>query len=114
MCQISVLSCRYRYPIPTSTTGRGLDNDIRYQYAISEEIPSSCQEKEPFEAMTAKKKSDYEKLMVPFRKRLQYVPGSVGSHAGAQKRPDAVIVEGGNEHGGDAAGPNDVRPRSLV
>ena len=55
-----------------------------------------------------------QELMVPFRKRLQYVPGGVGSHAGAQKRPDAVVVEGGNEHGGDAAGPNDVRPRSLV
>ena len=42
------------------------------------------------------------------------IPGGVGSHAEAQKRPDAVVVEGGNEHGGGATGPEDVRPRPLV
>ena len=34
-----------------------------------EEIPSSCQEKEPFEAKAAKKKGDYEKLMVAYNKK---------------------------------------------
>ena len=74
MCRISVSRCRYWVPISIPDTGRGLDNDIGYRYPMSEEIPSSCQEKEPFEAKAAKKKNDYEKLMVAYNSFLVLSP----------------------------------------
>jgi len=42
------------------------------------------------------------------------VPRGVGGHEEAEERPDPVVVEGGDEHGGGAAGAEDVRPRPLV
>ena len=42
------------------------------------------------------------------------VPGGAGGHAEAEERPDAVVVEGGDEDGGGAARAEDVRPRPLV
>jgi hypothetical protein len=42
------------------------------------------------------------------------VPGGVGGHAEAEEGPDAVVVEGGYEHGGGAARAEYVRPRPLV
>ena len=42
------------------------------------------------------------------------VPGGVGGHAEAEEGPDAVVVEGGDEDGGGAAGPEDVGPCPLV
>ena len=42
------------------------------------------------------------------------VPCSVGGHEEADERPDPVVVEGGDEHGGGAAGAEDVGPRPLV
>ena len=42
------------------------------------------------------------------------VPGGVGGHDEAQEGPDPVVVEGGDEDGGGAAGAEDVRPRPLV
>nr|ACR34826.1 unknown [Zea mays] len=43
-----------------------------------------------------------------------HVPGGVGGHDEAQEGPDAVVVEGGDEDGGGAAGAEDVGPRPLV
>jgi hypothetical protein len=42
------------------------------------------------------------------------VPCGVGGHEEAEEGPDPVVVEGGDEHGGGAAGAEDVRPRPLV
>lgn len=42
------------------------------------------------------------------------VPGGVGGHAEAEEGPDPVVVEGGDEHRGGAASPEDVRPCPLV
>ena len=42
------------------------------------------------------------------------VPCGVGSHEEAEERPDPVVVEGGDEDRGGAAGAEDVRPRPLV
>jgi len=42
------------------------------------------------------------------------VPGGVGGHDEAEEGPDPVVVEGGDEHGGGAAGAEDVGPRPLV
>lgn len=42
------------------------------------------------------------------------VPGGVGGHAEAEEGPDAVVVEGGDEHRGGAARPEYVRPCPLV
>ena len=42
------------------------------------------------------------------------VPCGVGGHEEAEERPDAVVVEGGDEDRGGAAGAEDVRPRPLV
>ena len=42
------------------------------------------------------------------------VPCGVGGHEEAEERPDPVVVEGGDEDRGGAAGTEDVRPRPLV
>jgi hypothetical protein len=42
------------------------------------------------------------------------VPRGVGGHAEPQEGPDPVVVEGGDEHRGGAAGAEDVRPCPLV
>ena len=42
------------------------------------------------------------------------VPRGVGGHAEPQEGPDPVVVEGGDEHRGGAAGAEDVGPRPLV
>lgn len=42
------------------------------------------------------------------------VPGGEGGHAEAEEGPNPVVVEGGDEHRGGAARPEDVRPRPLV
>ena len=42
------------------------------------------------------------------------VPCSVGGHEEADERPEPVVVEGGDEDGGGAAGAEDVRPSPLV
>jgi hypothetical protein len=42
------------------------------------------------------------------------VPRRVGCHDESQERPDPVVVEGGDEHGGGAARAEDVGPRPLV
>ena len=42
------------------------------------------------------------------------VPRGVGGHEEAEEGPDPVVVEGGDEHGGGAAGAEDVRPGSFV
>ena len=42
------------------------------------------------------------------------VPRGVGSHEEAEEGPDPVVVEGGDEHGGGAAGAEDVRPGPFV
>jgi len=42
------------------------------------------------------------------------VPCGVGGHEEAEEGPDPVVVEGGDEHGGGAAGAEDVRPCPLV
>ena len=42
------------------------------------------------------------------------VPGGVGGHDEAEEGPDPVVVEGGDEDGGGAAGAEDVGPRPLV
>jgi hypothetical protein len=42
------------------------------------------------------------------------VPGGVGGHDEPEEGPDPVVVEGGDEDGGGAAGAEDVGPRPLV
>lgn len=42
------------------------------------------------------------------------IPGGVGGHAEAEEGPNAVVVEGRYEHGGGAAGSEDIRPCALV
>ena len=43
-----------------------------------------------------------------------HVPSSVSGHSKSKKRPNTVIVEGGNEHRGGTASSKDVSPSPFI